>query len=48
LLGQPGGLQVDFIHHRLHAVIGLRHGGGGKRIGFDDVATGLEIGMMDA
>jgi hypothetical protein len=48
LLGQLGRLSIDLIHHGLHAVISLGYAGGGKRIGFDDVASGFQIGVMDA
>ena len=47
LLSQPSRLQVDLIHHRFHAVIGLRHNRGGERVSLDDVAAGFKIGVMD-
>ena len=39
--------RVEFVGDALHAVIGLRDGGGGEGVGRDDVGAGAEIGEMN-
>jgi hypothetical protein len=47
LMRQFGAGLVQLIGDLLHAVVGLRDGGGGKRIGADDIGTGAEVSEMN-
>ena len=47
LARQRGAGVVELVGDALHAVIGLRDLGGGKRVGGDDVGAGAEVSQMD-
>ena len=44
---EPGGREVELVHHVLHPVVGQGDGGRGEGVGLDDVRAGLEVGRMD-
>jgi len=45
--GQQGGLTVNFIRQVGHAIVGQRNGIGVEGVGFNDVGTGSQVGVMD-
>ena len=47
LARQPRAREIQLIGNVFHAVIGLRDGRRGKRVGRDDVGAGLEVGIMN-
>ena len=44
---EPGAVAVEFVHHLLHAVIGLRDRRRGKGVGLQNVGAGHRIGEVD-
>ena len=46
-LGEAGAVAVEFVNHRLHAVIGLRDARGGEGVGLQNVRARLRVGEMD-
>ena len=44
---QPRAVAVEIVDHVLHAVVGLRDGGGGERVGLEDVGAGDGVLIVD-
>ena len=44
---KPCAFAVEFMHHRFHAVIGLRNGCRGEGVGFDNIRASQQVVEMD-
>ena len=45
--GEAGGVAVEFVDHRLHAVVGLGDRRRGEGVGLQDVGAGERVGEVD-
>ncbi len=47
LAGDARALDVQLVHQRFHAVVGLGNLGGVEGVGFEDIGAGIQVGFLD-